>query len=65
MSFFDQLIRFSEATGKHVKVMYDPLREISEKWYITCSNADGMYFAYHENLEKCSHKILEEMDVLE
>ena len=64
MSFFDQLIRFSEETQQPIKVMYDPHRDHFEKWYITCSNCNGLYFAYHENIEKCSHKILEEMDAL-
>lgn len=64
MSYFDQLQRVSEEHSRSVKLIYDPDREQYDKWYVTSANANGLYYAYHESLEKACHKLLSEMDLL-
>jgi hypothetical protein len=62
MSFFDQLQREALNDNRQFKIIYDPLRDRDERWYARLNNPDGndgYYFAYHESLEKCSHKLLE------
>lgn len=64
MSYFDQLIRISEESGLAVKVVYDPERDNFDKWYATCTNREGTYYAYHATLEKACHKLLTEMEII-